>query len=33
MDEHEIVIDKIRNLLNKLTKKNYNEIKKKLLLK
>lgn len=26
LDEHEIVIDKIRNLLNKLTKNNYNEI-------
>ena len=32
MDEHEIVIDKIRNLLNKLTKKNYNEIKEEIII-
>ena len=32
IDEQEIIIDKIRNLLNKLTKKNYNEIKDEIII-
>lgn len=32
LDEHEIVIDKIRNLLNKLTKNNYSDIKEEIII-
>ena len=32
LDEHEIVIDKIRNFLNKLTKNNYDEIKEEIII-